>query len=233
MLAKKGAVVPWQNLDCRLQCPEVVPYFDSLLGRARFLRVKRQMDLLLGIVLILILALPSALIAIAIMCVDRMNPLFLQCRVTQNYRRFTLIKFRTMRPQVRSDLLAVAGDRRVTRLGAVLRKFRLDEIPQLVNIVRGDMTFVGTRPELPRFVDHYTNEMRATLLVTAGLTSQSSLQFREEGALLEHAKDADEVYLKTILPAKMRLNLEYLMSMGFRKDWAVMLKTLMGVGGGK
>ncbi len=128
-------------------------------------------------------------------------------------------------------LLTSNNDPRITKIGKILRKFRLDEFPQLINILIGDMTFVGTRPEVPKYVEKYTSEMLATLLLPAGLTSISSINFRNESEYLENSSDSDKIYLEKILPEKMKYNLEYLRNFSFFLDIKIMFLTFLKVFG--
>ncbi|MEG2677945.1 MAG: sugar transferase, partial [Oscillospiraceae bacterium] len=123
----------------------------------------------------------------------------------------------------------VDNDSRITEIGKWLRGSRMDEIPQLINILLGDMSFVGTRPEVGKYVEQYNDEMLATLLMPAGVTSLASIKFKDEADMLENAEDADEVYVKDILPLKMKYNLEYIKNFGFLSDIKLMLSTVKAV----
>ena len=125
--------------------------------------------------------------------------------------------------------VTVNNDSRITRVGKLLRKYRLDEFPQLFNILAGDMTLVGTRPEVIKYVKEYSGEMYATLLLPAGLTSRTSIAYKDEDKLLKNAKDADKVYVDEILPVKMKYNLESLRRFGVREDMTVMWNTFVSV----
>ena len=144
---------------------------------------------------------------------------------------FKIYKFRTMvdnASQLGSQV-TVNNDARITRVGKLLRKYRLDEFPQLFNILAGDMTLVGTRPEVIKYVKEYSGEMYATLLLPAGLTSRTSIAYKDEDKLLKDAKDADKVYVDEILPVKMKYNLESLRRFGVREDMTVMWNTFVSV----
>ena len=127
--------------------------------------------------------------------------------------------------------VTVGHDRRVTRVGGFLRRYRLDELPQLFNILTGDMTFVGARPEVPKYVEKYTEEMRATLLLPAGVTSRASIYYKDEADLLEECEDPERVYVERILPGKMKYNLESLRRFGLMEDLKVMALTVREVFG--
>lgn len=121
------------------------------------------------------------------------------------------------------------GDARVTRMGKLLRGCRLDELPQLFNILAGDMTFVGTRPEVEKYVKQYTNEMKATLLLPAGVTSRASIEYKDEEKLLENAENADEIYVQNVLPEKMKYNLKAIENFSFWEDIKTMFATVVAV----
>ena len=159
------------------------------------------------------------------------SPLFLQERVTKYGKRFRIVKFRTMIDDAdhKGTEVTVSADPRITKIGNFLRNFRLDEVPQLINILLGQMTFVGTRPEVPNYVQHYTPEMLATLLLPAGVTSRTSIEFRNEQELLKDAIDIDKVYTEQILPEKMKINLAYIKDFSFREDLSIILLTIKKV----
>lgn len=211
--------------------PSVKRYYFILQGKSRQLRWKRRFDMFLSSMLIIVLS-PVMLIIGALVSLDSPGGiLFRQERVTQYGRRFKIYKFRTMVSGADRMGPAVTGarDRRVTRMGAFLRKTRLDELPQLFNVLAGDMTFVGTRPEVPSYVKRYTPEMWATLLLPAGVTSLASIRFKDEAKLLENEPDIDGAYVKKVLPQKMKWNLYYLRSFSLWKDWRIMLSTVVAV----
>lgn len=171
------------------------------------------------------------IIAVCIKCSSKGPVLFKQTRVTKYYRRFKIYKFRTMVVDAEKigTQVTTENDSRVTKIGKFLRKFRLDELPQLLNILKGDMAFVGTRPEVPRYVQQYSEQMYATLLMPAGLTSLASINFKDEDKLLKNKENTDEVYIKEILPKKMEYNLEYIENFNFWYDWKLMFNTVLAV----
>lgn len=155
------------------------------------------------------------------------GPFYRQIRVGKDGKEFSLIKFRTMvRRADRSGKLTVGADPRVTRIGAFLRRYKLDEFPQLINVLKGDMSIVGPRPEVPEFVEHYGPNQRRVLSVRPGLTDEASLAYIQEERLLENAEDPHRTYLEEILPEKVRLNLRYVEEQSMRKDIALILQTL-------
>jgi lipopolysaccharide/colanic/teichoic acid biosynthesis glycosyltransferase len=126
-------------------------------------------------------------------------------------------------------LVTINNDARVTKIGKKLRKYRLDEIPQLLNILTGDMTFVGTRPEVPKYVAHYTDEMKATLLLPAGVTSKASIEYKDEEKILKVADNTDVVYVEKILPEKMRINIVQIYDFSLVEDFIILFKTIIAV----
>lgn len=171
------------------------------------------------------------IIAIWIKCDSRGRVFFLQKRVTKYGRSFYIFKFRTMvsDAEKQGTQVTVKNDSRITRAGRFLRKCRLDELPQLFNVLKGDMTFVGTRPEVPKYVARYTHEMYATLLMPAGITSLASIKFKDEEKLLDGAENTDDVYVNTVLPQKMKYNLEYITRFSFFYDIKLMFMTFFAV----
>ena len=219
---------PWEELPPCLRRPEVRPYYERLSSRRFTLFIKRAMDIFLSLLLLFLLS-PLFLILSVWIKADSPGPVFFrQERVTQYGRVFRIFKFRTMVSDAErlGSSVTVRGDRRITRVGAKIRRSRLDEIPQLLNVLVGDMSFVGTRPEVPRYVACYSSEMMATLLLPAGITSPASIRFREEDKLLQNAADADEVYIHEILPVKMAANLQYLRRLSILRDIAVLFYTV-------
>ena len=199
----------WEKLPPFMKTPEVRKYYDILSGKRVSLGAKRCFDVALSGLLLLCLLPLFIVIAVAVK-LDTPGPVFFrQERVTRYGRRFRIFKFRTMTADApgRGPSVTVRGDSRVTRTGRLLRSLKLDELPQLIDVFRGTMTFVGTRPEVPRYVAEYTPEMYATLLLPAGITSRASIEYREESELLCSADDADKTYISTVLPAKMKYNL--------------------------
>ena len=175
----------------------------------------------------LILLSPVFLILAVAIKIDSRGPVFYrQVRVTQYGKTFRIFKFRSMTNGAdKQSQLTTKGDARITRVGKLIRKFRLDEISQLIDVLRGKMTFVGTRPEVPKFTDQYTPEMMATLLLPAGITSLASIYYKDEAELLDSVDNADAVYVEKVLPDKMYYNLKALKEFSFFGDIAVMFKT--------
>lgn len=221
----------WEQLPPPFQNAAVRPYYDTLSHRTGSLIVKRCFDIVLALLLTVICLPFMLIIAVWIKCDSKGSVFFLQKRITKYGRPFLIIKFRTMvtNAEQQGTQVTVQNDSRVTRAGKFLRKCRLDELPQLFNVLKGDMTFVGTRPEVPKYVNSYTDEMYATLLMPAGITSLASIKFKDEEKLLNGAADTDEVYLHTVLPQKMRYNLEYIDRFNFFYDIKLMFMTFFAV----
>ncbi len=221
----------WEKLPAAFQKEAVKPYYELLRHRTGSLVLKRIFDLVAAIILTVI-ALPFMLIiAIWIKCDSKGGVFFLQRRVTKYGRVFRIVKFRTMvtNAEQLGTQVTVSHDSRVTKAGRFLRKCRLDELPQLFNVLKGDMSFVGTRPEVERYVDRYTDEMMATLLMPAGITSLASIRFKDEEKLLNGAENPDDVYINTVLPQKMDYNLQYIRRFNFFYDIKLMFQTFFAV----
>ena len=224
-------ITKWDNLPDNMQNEEVKKYYDIIKGKKGSLILKRLFDILASLILLIILS-PLFIIFSIMIKLDSKGPImFKQNRVTENGRTFKIFKFRTMveNADKNGSQVTVENDNRVTKIGKFLRKFRLDEIPQLINILIGDMSFVGTRPEVPKYVELYTDEMKATLLMKAGVTSLASIKFKDEEKLLQMDGNIDKIYIENILPQKMQYNLEYLKRFNFFYDIKLMFMTLFAV----
>lgn len=221
----------WEELPEAMRNEEVLRYYNVLSGRRGALRVKRIFDLIMSVVLIVILWPVMVLIGIAVKITSPGEIIFRQTRVTTYGKRFQIYKFRTMAAGApgQGSQVTVSGDSRVTGIGRFLRKVRLDELPQLFNIVKGEMSFVGTRPEVEKYVECYSDKMYATLLMPAGVTSKASIEYKDEEHLLSEKKDVDEIYVNEILPAKMEYNLRYLEEYSFFRDIKILFQTLTAV----
>ena len=221
----------WTELPERMQTPEVRTYYDVLLNKRGGLFLKRVFDLLVSAVMLIVLS-PVFLVLAALITADSPGGvLYRQTRVTAYGKMFRIHKFRTMvanADRVGSQV-TVSGDARVTKVGHVLRRYRLDELPQLIDILQGNMSFVGTRPEVPKYVEQYTDEMWATLLLPAGVTSEASIRYKDEARLLDTAADVDETYVKQVLPGKMRYNLDSMCRFSFWGDIRTMFRTVLAV----
>ena len=221
----------WEDLPENLRTDAVRPYYELLAKRRGSLLLKRCFDVVVSSIMLLILAPVFLVLAIAIK-LDSPGPVFYrQVRVTQYGQEFRIFKFRSMvqGADKRGSLVTVSGDSRITRVGKFIRKCRLDELCQLIDIFRGTMTFVGTRPEVPKYVAAYTPEMMATLLLPAGVTSEASILYKDEADLLDAAEDVDAVYIRDVLPGKMKYNLDALKNFSFFSDIATMFRTVFAV----
>lgn len=218
-----------------MQNDAVSGYYDILKKKKAGLAVKRGFDLMISLIMIVILSPILAVLAVVIK-VDSKGPVFYrQERVTTGNRTFRIFKFRTMVQNADKigSLVTVGNDSRITRVGSKIRKCRLDELPQLINIVKGEMSFVGTRPEVRKYVDCYTDEMMATLLLPAGVTSLASIKYKDEDEIMEEhtarGESPDNAYVKYVLPEKMKYNLEYLKTFSFMGDIRLMFKTVFSI----
>ena len=223
----------WKKLPDQMRNEAVKSYYELLKGKKIQLFVKRLSDLLLSIFLIILLAPLFLLIAVLIKIDSKGSVFFIQDRITANYKFFKIIKFRTMyENEINTGSLVTSfDDSRITKLGRYLRKYHLDELPQLYNVLIGDMTFVGTRPEVLKYVEKYKPEMYATLLLPAGITSFSSILYKDEEKQLEGCENIDEVYLSKILPEKMKYNLDSLRNFSILNDYKIMWYTFLAVAG--
>lgn len=221
----------WDKLPDQLRTEAVRPYYEALRRKRGSLFAKRCFDVFAALILVVLLSPVMLGLAIAIKADSKGKVMFRQVRVTRYGKEFRIFKFRTMVSDAErlGSQVTTNQDSRVTRVGRMLRKCRLDELPQLLNIIAGDMTFVGTRPEVPRYVEHYTEKMQATLLLPAGVTSETSILYKDEERLLSEAENADETYVNEVLPAKMQYNLAYLENYSFWKDIRIMLHTVTAV----
>ncbi len=220
----------WDKLPPEMQIPEVKEYYDILQKRKASLVLKRLFDIVVSSVLLMLLSPVFAVLAIAIK-LDSKGPVFYrQTRVTRYGEEFRIFKFRSMVTDAdKGSLLTVGGDSRITKTGKFIRKYKLDEFSQLIDVFRGTMTFVGTRPEVPKYVKKYTPEMMATLLLPAGITSEASIYYKDENELLDAADDVEKTYLEVVLPDKMKYNLAAIRSFSFIDDIKVMILTVLAV----
>lgn len=227
------ALKKWDSLPERMRTPEVKPYYDSLSRRRAGLALKRIFDLVMSVLLIIILSPAMLIIAVAVALDSPGGVFYRQRRVTTYGKEFRIFKFRTMRSDADRIGPAVTSgeDARITRVGKVLRGCRLDELPQLFNVFCGDMSFVGTRPEVAKFVDRYTPEMYATLLMPAGITSEASIRFKDEAQMFDGSGDPEADYVNILLPKKMVYNLASVMNFSPAAELRTMVRTVLAVAG--
>ena len=228
-------IIRWSELPETLRRPEVKKYYKRLYRRRGSLLIKRGFDIAASLIMILLLA--PVMLGVAVWIkLDSKGPVFFrQERITQYGRRFRIFKFRTMvaDAEQRGTLVTVEEDPRITKVGKKIRSKRLDELPQLFNILAGDMTFVGTRPEVLKYVEYYRPEWMATLLLPAGVTSSASVAYKDEDAVMQNYREkgysVDEIYTRYILPEKMRYNLEELRSFSLWHDMKILVRTVLAV----
>ena len=221
----------WEDLPEIMRTEEVRPYYDALRKRKPSIALKRIFDFAVSLILLLIIW-PVMLIIVIAIRIDSPGPAFYkQERVTTYNRRFRIWKFRSMVANAdrMGSQVTVNNDQRVTRIGRILRGVRLDELPQLINILLGDMSFVGTRPEVVKYVEAYKPEYYATLLLPAGVTSEASIRYKDEARLLAEASDVDKTYIDEILPEKMAWNLEAIRHFSFFREIMSMGRTVLAV----
>jgi len=225
-------ICKWEQLPKEMQTEEVRKYYDILKKKSVSLFFKRIFDIVVSFMLLIILLPLFLIIAVAIK-IDSKGPVFYrQVRITQYGRKFRIHKFRSMVTGAdRGNQVTVNNDSRITRVGRFIRKYRLDEISQLLDVLSGDMTFVSTRPEVPKYVEQYKPEMMATLLLPAGITSEASIYYKDEAELLNTEEDTDTVYVNKILPGKMYYNLKAIEHFSFWYDIKVMFMTVLAVCG--
>ena len=221
----------WNDLPDYMRNDAVRPYYESLKRKRLSLILKRGFDFAMSLFLLIFLSPVMIGLSIAIVADSKGGVFFRQERITQYGRKFRIHKFRTMVADAENigSQVTTKNDMRVTKIGFKLRKYRLDELPQLIDILLGNMSFVGTRPETTRFVCRYTPEMYATLLLPAGVTSEASIKYKDEDNLLDVADNVEDVYMNKVLPGKMKYNLESLQNFGFFGEILTMIKTIMAV----
>lgn len=221
----------WEKLPEYMKTEEVRPYYERLKSKKVSLILKRLFDIVVSSIMLVVLLPIMTIIAIAILIDSKGGVFFRQERITQYGRKFKIHKFRTMvvNAEQLGSQVTVKNDMRVTNVGKIIRKYRLDELPQLIDILQGNMSFVGTRPEVEVYVKAYKPEMYATLLLSAGVTSQASILYKDEDKLLEEADNVDEVYIRDILPVKMKYNLESIIRFNFFGEIGIMCKTVLAL----
>ena len=224
-------LVKWDELPDNMKNNEVRYYYEILSKKKTHLLYKRIFDLIVALILLIVLSPIMLVVSLAIKLTDRGPVFYRQVRVTQYGKEFKIFKFRTM--VMNADKIGtqvtVGDDPRITKVGKKIRKLRLDEIPQLLNVICGDMSFVGTRPEVVKYVEKYTNEMLATLLLPAGITSKASIKFKDEDKILEIANNVDKTYIEEVLPKKMYFNLNSIKEFTFHGEIKVMVETVLAV----
>ena len=222
----------WKELPPYMQNEAVRPYYEVLRRKKGTLVLKRGFDIGASLGLLILLSPVFGATAIAIKLESPGPVMYRQVRKTSYGRDFRIHKFRSMYQDSDSGwLLTVKNDSRITKVGAFIRKYKIDELGQLIDVLRGDMTFVGVRPQVQRYVDHYTDEMMATFLLPAGITSLASIYYRNENDLLLGLEDPDKLYLAEILPDKMQYNLLGIKKLSLMYDLKILIMTVLTVFG--
>lgn len=220
----------WEELPDNMQNDAVKPYYDILNGKKADLFAKRVFDVIVSALSLIVLS-PIFLVVAVIIKLDSHGPVFYrQQRVTRYGKLFVMHKFRTM--EVNSDKesrITRENDSHITKAGKTLRRLKIDELAQLIDVFSGNMTFVGTRPEVPEFTAQYSDEMFATLLLPAGITSKTSILFKDEARFFTENCDPGRKYVEQILPCKMKYNLAEVRNFGFFNDIKTMFKTVFAV----
>lgn len=221
----------WEKLPEALKNESTRHYYE-ILSRKKFdILLKRLFDFIVAGILLVLLLPFFVIIAILVKFTSKGPILYKQERVTTYGKTFKIFKFRTMIENADKigSLVTLDNDKRITKVGRFLRRVRLDELPQLFNILLGQMSFVGTRPEVQKYVDFYSEEMLATLLMPAGVTSLASISFKDEDKYLDSNESVESVYINKILPDKMKYNLEYIENFNIFYDMKLMIKTVLVV----
>lgn len=223
----------FDKLPNEFQNKTVKKYYDYLKKKKISLFLKRMFDIVMSFVL-LVLCLPVFIILGIWIKIDSKGPVFYrQERITKYGKKFRIFKFRTMITDAdkKGSLVTLSNDSRITKVGNKIRKCRLDELPQLINVLKGEMSFVGTRPEVEKYVKKYSKKMLATLLMPAGITSSASIKYKDEDEIIEKyqkkGEQVDNIYVKRILPKKMKYNLEYIKEFNILKDVKICIKTVI------
>jgi len=190
--------------------------------------LKRIFDIFFSFIGLIVLLIPFLLIAFLISIDSKGGVFYKQTRVGKDGVDFKLFKFRSMRTDAdKSGLLTVGGtDSRITRIGYTVRKYKIDELPQLINVLVGEMSLVGPRPEVRRYVDMYTPAQRQVLALKPGITDYASIEYSNENELLGNAENPEDVYINEIMPAKLHLNLKYIAEQGVLTDLKIIVNTI-------
>lgn len=222
----------YENLPENMKNNEVKEYYEILKHKKFSLIIKRIFDFFAALILLIILS-PIMLVLALLIKLESKGPVFYrQERITKYGKKFRIFKFRTMVQDAdkKGALVTMGQDPRITKVGNKIRKCRLDELPQLLNVIKGEMSFVGTRPEVEKYVNEYSNEMKATLLMSAGISSRASIEYKDEDEIiskyLNEGEKIDDIYVKRILPEKMKWNLEYIKKFNILEDIKICFKTV-------
>lgn len=223
----------FEKLPENMQNEDIKKYYKILSKKKISLFLKRVLDIFISIILLIVLSPIFCVLTIWIK-LDSKGPVFYrQERITTYGKKFKIFKFRTMVQDAdrKGSLITIGKDPRITKVGNKIRKCRLDEIPQLINILKGEMSFVGTRPEVAKYVNKYTDVMKATLLMPAGVTSRASIEYKDEDEIinkyLNEGEKIDDIYMQRVLPEKMKWNLEYIENFNLIEDIKICIKTIL------
>lgn len=221
----------WDELPNYMKTDAVRSYYDVLKRKKISLFLKRLFDVLGALIMLILFSPLIIILSIAIVRDSKGGVFYRQERITQYGKKFYIHKFRTMvkNAEQKGSQLTLKNDKRVTKIGKILRKYRLDELPQLIDILCGNMSFVGSRPEVSKYVKKYQPEMFATLLMPAGVTSEASICFKNEEKFLENIENIDDLYINEVLPKKMEINLQSLAKFNLFYELLTMIKTVLAV----
>lgn len=222
----------YEDLPENMKNNEVKEYYEILKHKKFSLIIKRVFDFFAALILLIILS-PIMLVLALLIKLESKGPVFYrQERITKYGKKFRIFKFRTMVQDAdkKGTLVTIGKDPRITKVGNKIRKCRSDELPQLLNVIKGEMSFVGTRPEVEKYVKEYSNEMKATLLMPAGISSRASIEYKDEDEIiskyLNEGEKIDDIYVKRILPEKMKWNLGYIKKFDICEDIKICFKTV-------
>ena len=222
----------YEDLPEYMKNDNIKKYYEILKHKKISLIIKRVFDFFAALILLIILSPIMLILAIMIKLESKGTVFYRQERITKYGKKFRIFKFRTMVQDAdkKGALVTMGQDPRITKVGNKIRKYRLDELPQLLNVIKGEMSFVGTRPEVEKYVNEYSNEMKATLLMPAGISSRASIEYRDEDEIinkyLRKGEKIDDIYVKRILPEKMKWNLEYIKKFSIWEDIKICFKTV-------
>ena len=193
--------------------------------------MKRVFDIFCSFFGLLVLSPLLLIVALLVVTTSRGGVFYRQVRVGKDFRNFKILKFRSMRPDSdKKGLLTVGSkDNRVTKVGYFIRKYKIDELPQLINVFVGDMSFVGPRPEVPKYVEMYNEEQRKVLSVRPGITDYASIEYRNENDILAKSDNPEQTYIDEVMPAKLKLNLRYISEMSFKTDLKIIFGTIFKI----
>ncbi len=193
--------------------------------------MKRIFDIFCSFFGLLLLSPLFLIVALLVATTSRGGVFYKQIRVGKDFCNFKILKFRSMRPDSdKKGLLTVGSkDNRVTKVGYFIRKYKIDELSQLINVLVGDMSFVGPRPEVPKYVEMYNEEQRKVLSVRPGITDYASIEYRNENDILAKSDNPEQTYIDEVMPAKLRLNLQYINDMSLAVDIKIIFKTFFKI----